>query len=168
MSDDLILRVVGKFLIPLVVVFALYVQFHGEYGPGGGFQAGVILGAALILYRLLFGDAAARRAVSPRWLRAQAAAGVLLYGGTGIAGVLLEGQFLEYSVLLSDPINGQHLGIILIELGVLLTVSASITLLAYTFSADADDPSVTDSTTPSITVSTDPPKNSTNFSREGS
>jgi multicomponent Na+:H+ antiporter subunit B len=139
MSDDIILRIVGKFLIPLVVVFALYVQFHGEYGPGGGFQAGVILGAALILYRLLFGDAAARQAVSPRWLRLQAAVGVLLYGGTGVAGILLQGQFLEYNVLLTDPINGQHLGIILIELGVLLTVSATITALAYTFSADTEE-----------------------------
>lgn len=139
MSDDLILRIVGKFLIPLVVVFALYVQFHGEYGPGGGFQAGVIMASGLILYRLLFGDAAARRAVSPRWLRFQAAAGALLYAGVGVAGMLLGGNFLDYNVLRANPVAGQQFGIILIELGVLLTVSATITLLAYTFAADADD-----------------------------
>jgi len=140
MSDDLILRIVGKFLIPLVVVFALYVQFHGEYGPGGGFQAGVILASGLILYRLLFGDTAAQRAIPLRWLRWQAAAGALLYGGTGVAGLLLGGNFLDYNVLRDNPVAGQQFGIILIELGVLLTVSATITLLAYTFAADADAP----------------------------
>ena len=36
------LRVVVKLLIPLILLYALYVQFHGDYSPGGGFQAGVI------------------------------------------------------------------------------------------------------------------------------
>lgn len=42
MTDNLILRVIAKLLIPIIVLFALYVQFHGDFGPGGGFQAGVI------------------------------------------------------------------------------------------------------------------------------
>lgn len=47
MQDDAVIRVVSKVMIPTVMLFALYVQFHGDYGPGGGFQAGVIFAAAL-------------------------------------------------------------------------------------------------------------------------
>jgi len=45
MNPHVILRVVSKFLIPLIAIFGFYVQFHGDFGPGGGFQAGVILAA---------------------------------------------------------------------------------------------------------------------------
>ena len=55
MQRDLILRVVSKVLIPYIFLFALYVQFHGDYGPGGGFQAGVIFASGIILYALVFG-----------------------------------------------------------------------------------------------------------------
>ncbi len=140
MSDDLILRVVSKFLIPVIVLFGLYVQFHGEYGPGGGFQAGVILGSAVILYLLVFGADAAHAVVPTRWLRWQAAAGVLLYAGTGVATVLLGGNFLDYDVLANSPVAGQHLGIILIELGVMLTVSSTIALLAMLFAESPEEP----------------------------
>jgi multicomponent Na+:H+ antiporter subunit B len=50
MRNDLILRVIAKLLIPFILLFALYVQFHGDFGPGGGFQAGVILAATVIFY----------------------------------------------------------------------------------------------------------------------
>mgnify|MGYP003487470888 CR=1 FL=1 len=63
MMNDLILRVVAKLLIPFILLFALYVQFHGDFGPGGGFQAGVILAAAVIFYALIYGLADARKAV---------------------------------------------------------------------------------------------------------
>ena len=56
----LILRIVTKILVPFILLFALYVQFHGDYGPGGGFQAGVIFAAAIILYSMLFGMSTAR------------------------------------------------------------------------------------------------------------
>ena len=68
MRDNPVLRVVTKITIPLILLFALYVQFHGDYGPGGGFQAGVIFAAAFILYALVFGTPAARRVVPPTLL----------------------------------------------------------------------------------------------------
>ena len=139
MSDDLILRIVSKFLIPVIVLFGLYVQFHGEYGPGGGFQAGVILGSAVILYLLVFGPEAASAVVPVKWLRWQAAAGVLLYAGTGVATLLRGGNFLDYDSLAGNPVSGQHLGIILIELGVMLTVSSTIALLAMLFAQDPEE-----------------------------
>jgi len=133
MRDVVILRVVSKYLIPVIVLFALYVQFHGELGPGGAFQAGVILASAVILHMLVFGLEAARRVVPVPWLRRIAAAGVLLYGGVGIAGLLRGGRYLDYGVLGTDPVAGQHVGIILIELGVGLTVASTMILLIFTF-----------------------------------
>ena len=55
MDSYLVLRVVAKLLMPFILLFALYVQFHGDFGPGGGFQAGVIFAAGFILYALIFG-----------------------------------------------------------------------------------------------------------------
>jgi multicomponent Na+:H+ antiporter subunit B len=133
MGDNLILRVVSKFLIPVIMLFALYVQFHGELGPGGGFQAGVIMASGFILHMLVFGPDVTRRVVPLGWLRVMAACGALVYGAVGIAGLLAGGRFLDYGVLAPDPVAGQHLGIILIELGVALTVAATMILLAYIF-----------------------------------
>lgn len=126
MHAHAVLRVVSKLLMPLIMLFALYVQFHGDYGPGGGFQAGVIFSAAVILYTLIFGLERAREAIPPAVLRVGLAAGVLLYAGTGVAGMLAGGNFLDYNVLAHEPAHGQHLGIILVELGVLLTVTSAI------------------------------------------
>ena len=131
--DVVILRVVSKFLIPVIMLFALYVQFHGELGPGGAFQAGVIMASAFILHMLVFGLETTRRIVPVSWLRACAAAGALLYGGVGVAGLLLGGNYLEYNVLATDPVAGQHVGILLIELGVGLTVASTMVLLIFTF-----------------------------------
>jgi len=50
-KDNAVLRVVTKIIVPVILVFSLYVQFHGDYGPGGGFQGGVILAASIILLR---------------------------------------------------------------------------------------------------------------------
>ena len=55
MQEKVILRVGAKILIPYILLFAFYVQFHGDFGPGGGFQAGVFFAAGLILYGLIFG-----------------------------------------------------------------------------------------------------------------
>ena len=117
----------------MILLFALYVQFHGDFGPGGGFQAGVIFAAGFILYGLIFGVEAVRR-IAPYWVvRVLIATGVLVYAGVGVAGLFLGGNFLDYGVLSVDPVHGQHLGIILIELGVGITVAASMISLFYAF-----------------------------------
>jgi len=128
-----ILRVLSKLLIPLIMLFALYVQFHGDYGPGGGFQAGVIFGAAIILYALMFGLEAAKRVFPPRVLELFMAFGLLLYGGVGIAAIFEGGNFLDYDLLAHDPVHGQHLGILLVELGVGITVAAVMASLFFLF-----------------------------------
>ena len=133
MHDDIVLTVIGKLLIPFILLFALYVQFHGDFGPGGGFQAGVIFAAGIILYALTNGSAAALRLVPPWLLAPLAALGVLIYGGVGFATMLLGGHFLNYSVLAHDAVHGQHYGIILIELGVGITVAAVMLLIFFAF-----------------------------------
>ena len=133
MKHNLILRVIAKFLIPVIALFAFYVQFHGDFGPGGGFQAGVILSVAFILYALVFGLDTAERVLPPKVLRFLASAGILIYAGTGVATMLKGGHFLDYDVLSSKPVEGQHLGIILIELGVGITVSAVMLIIFFVF-----------------------------------
>jgi multicomponent Na+:H+ antiporter subunit B len=133
MLHHTVLRVVAKLLIPVIMLFALYVQFHGDYSPGGGFQAGVIFAAAIILYALLFGLEAAMDVISPAVLRILAATGVLIYAGVGIAAMLLGGHFLDYNVLAHSATEGQHLGIFLVELGVGITVASVMLLLYFAF-----------------------------------
>ena len=133
MRHQIILRVVAKMMIPLILIFALYVQFHGDYGPGGGFQAGVIFAAGIILYTMLFGLSMARRVFKRAVLEKVTAFGVLLYGGVGVACMLLGGNFLEYNVLRHDPVHGQHLGILLVELGVGITVASVMITIFFKF-----------------------------------
>jgi multicomponent Na+:H+ antiporter subunit B len=133
-KHHLVLRVVAKLLIPFILLFALYVQFHGDYGPGGGFQAGVIFGAGFILYALIFGVNTASRIVArPAPVRILVGLGVLLYGGVGVASLILGGNYLDYNVLAHDPVQGQHLGILLIELGVGTTVAAVMVTIFFSF-----------------------------------
>lgn len=129
-----VLQVMSKLLIPFIILFAFYVQFHGDYGPGGGFQAGVIFAAGFILHGLIFGVHNTREILSPRVLRLAMSIGVLLYLFTGIAGILMGGNFLDYNVLAHDPLHGQHWGIFTVELGVGITVASVMLILFYSFS----------------------------------
>lgn len=140
-NPHVILRVVAKLLIPLIALFALYVQFHGDFGPGGGFQAGVIFAAAIILYALVFGMDAAKRAVPPSWVRTGMTLGVLVYGGTGVATWMLGGNFLNYTVFAPESTHaaGQHWGIFAVELGVLFTVAGAMVAIFYAFGSRQPD-----------------------------
>ena len=134
MTDHTILRVVSKLLLPYVLLFALYVQFHGDYGPGGGFQAGVIFAAGFVLYGLIFGLTAVRRVAPARMIELVIATGVLVYAGTGVVTMLMGGNFLDYDVLNSaNPADGQHYGILVVELGVGMTVAAVMIAIYSTF-----------------------------------
>jgi multicomponent Na+:H+ antiporter subunit B len=133
MSFDLILRVGTKFILPFILLFALYVQFHGDYGPGGGFQAGVIAAGTVILLAITFGLDAAQRVAPQGLVQAMVPLGVIVYAGTGVAGLVLGKNYLDYSVLSHDPVHGHELGIFLVELGVLITVSGTMVALFYAF-----------------------------------
>ena len=133
MKHNLVLRFITKYLFPVIALFALYVQFHGDYGPGGGFQAGVILSVAFILYAIVFGMETIEQVFPLGLLRILASAGVLIYSGTGVITLLMGGNFLDYDILSLRPIQGQHIGIMVIELGVGITVSSVMLIIFYAF-----------------------------------
>jgi multicomponent Na+:H+ antiporter subunit B len=156
-NHHVVLRVVAKLLIPLIALFAFYVQFHGDLGAGGGFQAGVILAVAVVLHALVFGLRDTMAAVKPGFARGVAALGVLLYAGVGVVCIINGGDFLDYDRLFTPDIEaqipdwilpsdkphhwGQHFGILLVELGVLLTVAATMVTIFYGFAGRlTDDP----------------------------
>ncbi len=141
MAHHLILHVTAKLMLPLILLFALYVQFHGDFGPGGGFQAGVIFASAFILHGLVFGLDNSRKVAPPNVIRGLCATGVLIYAGVGIASMLLGANFLDYRVFGENPVAGQHLGILLIELGVGITVASAMINLFYSFASHKTEPS---------------------------
>ncbi|MFM1816201.1 MAG: hypothetical protein RLZ98_2896 [Pseudomonadota bacterium] len=134
MKLDLILRVVSKIILPFTLLFAFYVQLHADYGPGGGFQAGVIAAGVIILYALMFGNSAAKRVASPRLVEFMIPAGVLLYLSVGLLGILLGKNFLDYSVLgEAGAPQARERGIFWVEIGVLISVSGTMIALYYAF-----------------------------------
>ena len=133
MKHNPILRVTSKILFAPIMLYGFYVQFHGDFGPGGGFQAGVIIAAALILYGLIFGLYSLKQVAPPPVVHALMGVGVLIFGGVGVVGLALGGEFLNYSVLLADEAKGQHWGILLVEFGVGTTVASTILGLFMAF-----------------------------------
>ncbi len=142
MHHHLILRVIAKLLLPFILLYALYVQWHGDYGPGGGFQAGVIFAVGFILYALVYGVEALARVVPSKALVAGMAFGVLLYAGTGVVTLFTGLDFLDYSRLAHDPVHGQEWGILFVELGVGIAVACAMTAIFVAFvtrEPDIDD-----------------------------
>ncbi len=134
MKHHLILLVVSKLLIPFLLLFAFYVQMHGDFGPGGGFQAGAIAAAAIVLYALIFGRRASEKAIPPRIVEAGIPIGVLIFAGVGVANLLMGGNYLEYNAINpAHPVEGQHLGIMLVEAGVFITVFCTLVTIFNTF-----------------------------------
>ena len=133
--EHLILRVVIKIMFAPILLFALYVQFHGDYGPGGGFQAGVIFAVAFILHALIMGLEETKRVLPVGALKVLMVIGFLFYAGTGIATMMLGGNLLGYDAI--DPQSthhaGQHWGILLVEFGVGMAVSSTMLMIFYQF-----------------------------------
>ena len=134
MKPDIILQIGAKLLFPFILVFALYVQFHGDYGPGGGFQAGVISAGMLILYSIIFGLPAAQRAVPPQLVEILIPTGVLIFAGTGAVTMLLGDNYLGYYALMAHPQHAQEWGVLIVEIGVLVTVASTMVAIFYAFS----------------------------------
>jgi len=139
MNMDVILRVVTKLFLPFMLMFALFVQWHADYGPGGGFQAGVIAAAAIILYAIVFGTAAAERAVPRGLAEAMVPLGVLIFAGVGVWSLIQGANYLDYDAIFHWPatheeaVHGQHWGVYLVELGVFVTVSGTMLTIFYNF-----------------------------------
>ncbi len=132
---DLIIKTTGRFIIPFIQIFALYVIAHGHYSPGGGFQGGVILGASFILFAISQDLRSALNRMGERLTAFLYTAGISLYAGTGALCILLGANFLDYSalatILLVDPVTARSYGILIVEIGVGIAVMAVMVILYY-------------------------------------
>jgi len=131
-GENIIRRTITRLMVPFIQLFALYVIVHGDSGPGGGFQGGVILGASFILYAIVFGSEAGRRRVPAPVTDVLSSVGVLIYAGIGLLCLLLGSAFLDYRALpFKDPHLAGHYGIFGIEIGVGLTVAAVMVTIFF-------------------------------------
>jgi multicomponent Na+:H+ antiporter subunit B len=133
LKHSVILRTVARGMIPLIVLFAFYLQIHGERSAGGGFQAGVLMAAAFMLYALVFGLADMLEIFPLHWQKIGACAGVMIYAGVGLLGLVLGGRFLDYDAFGRTGPEGQLIGIFLVELGIGTTVFSVILMLFCLF-----------------------------------
>lgn len=126
----IVLDTAFRFIIPFLMVYAVYVLVHGEDSPGGGFQAGALLGITVVLSRLVHGDEAILNINGNKALMI-AGSGTFIYGLVGVVPILCGGNFLEYGKLpfvLPGP-QKHALGILGIEIGVTLCVMATIIVI---------------------------------------
>lgn len=125
-EDNPIINLVSSIVAPFIMLFALYVIFHGHYSPGGGFQGGTLMAAGILLIRLVFGKETGQLQFSGKLGTPLGSLGVLIYFGTGLAAMGLGGEFLNYHFLpfSHSPSSQRSLGILLVEVGVGLAVAA--------------------------------------------
>ena len=131
MRLDLILRITTKLILPFMMVFALYVHFHADFGPGGGFQAGVILAGMVILFAIIFGTYAAHQVVPRALAEIMVPLGVVIFATAGLPALYFNEPYLDYSVLSYSAPKGQHIGVIWVEIGVITTVAGSMISIFY-------------------------------------
>ncbi len=125
MRDQVVLRIITKISIPLILVFGFYIITHGELGAGGGFQGGVVLASAFILYGIVYGVEEMRMVIPRRLSDTLACIGVLLYAGIGAFGMIAGYKYLDFTpLMLSDPGVAESWGMTLVEYGVGITVAA--------------------------------------------
>lgn len=136
MVHHLILRVVVKLLVAAIILFALYVQFHGDFSPGGGFQAGAIMASAFIIYGIVFGMAKVKEVCPPWLVHKMMGLGVLIFAGCGIVAMFLGYEFLNYGAFSpGHESHGQHWGLLIVEFGVGVTVTGVIISIFYAFAS---------------------------------
>ena len=141
LHDSVIVRRLGEFLIPFVQLFGLYVLFFGQYGPGGGFVGGVMLGASLIVGMLIFGPEGQPAAMAKKALKADGL-GLIIFAGLGGLCLIGGGEFLNYSSIqipgLAGPMR-RHLGIIVAQIGVAIDVAVAAISIAFSLSAASSE-----------------------------
>ena len=123
-DNNPIVSLVSRVVSPFIMLFALYVIFHGHYSPGGGFQGGTMLAAAVILVRLAAGREVSQLQFKKSWGTPLGSVGVFIYFFTGFVAMLMGGNFLDYGFLPlgTEPAVTRSWGILFIEIGVGLAV----------------------------------------------
>ncbi len=136
--DSIIVLSLGRFLIPVLQIFGLYVLFFGQYGPGGGFVGGVILGTSMILSILVFGHDSSRSQLAKKLLHSDGV-GMLIYAGVGGLCLIGGGEFLNYANLEIpglDLASRRYLGILLTQIGVAVDVAVTAISIVLSLSTE--------------------------------
>jgi len=130
--QSIIVQTVCSLIIPFIQLFALYVIFHGHYGPGGGFQGGVLLAVSIILQRLYLGAKAAYQKFPPKAAPILATIGMIIFTLAGVIPMIMGGAFLDYGNLPIPWVQGaelRYLGILIVEIGIGLAVFGALVLI---------------------------------------
>ena len=135
-TESRVVRFLSRRIVPFIQLYALYVVAHGEDGPGGGFQGGVIFSAAFVLLALAEGWREGRHAAPETATDILLPSGAMLYAGIGLVCLLLGGAFLQYDALAvggdaAAKHAAHHYGLIGIELGVTITVAGAMATLFF-------------------------------------
>jgi multicomponent Na+:H+ antiporter subunit A len=132
---SVVLEVITRVLFHTILVFSLYLLFSGHNEPGGGFAGGLVAGLALVLRYLAGGryELGEAAPIDPGLLLG---AGLLLSGGTGVAGLMLGAEVLQTAILETTlPVLGDvklvtslffDMGVYLIVVGLVLDVLRSL------------------------------------------
>jgi multicomponent Na+:H+ antiporter subunit B len=126
---SLILRTGTRVLMPLLLLFGLFLLQRGHNAPGGGFSAGLVVAAAYALHSFAFGVAAARRALLLEPSRL-IGIGLLLALGSGLMPAFFQKSFLT-SLWLHPALGvGTPLlfdtGVFLVVIGVVVTITFTL------------------------------------------
>jgi len=132
MMSTVILRVAARFLVPLSLVFAMFIYFKGHQTPGGGFVAGLVAAVALIVHRMSEGGGSLHRML-PFPERLFIAMGLLLALGTGTVAVLLDLPFftsshgyLHLPTSTGKPFDFEWASVMVFDFGVFLVVTGVV------------------------------------------
>ncbi len=136
---DVIIGMTCRLVVPFIQLFALYVIAHGHHSPGGGFQGGVIFGAAIILFAISTNLRRTLKRMSERSSALLSSLGVLIYAGTGLLCLFMGAGFLNYRALAAilgvDQVAARSDGILIVESGVGIAVAAVMVWIYYNLSS---------------------------------
>lgn len=130
--ENTIVDGVSRLMVPFIQIFALYVITHGHYGPGGGFEGGVVLAAGVMLLRLTLGEEYEHHRFPPQLAVALGTVGILIFAVTGLIPLATGGEFLDYAHLPIPGLHGPELratGTLIVEMGIGLAVGGSLVTL---------------------------------------
>ena len=140
--DSMVVRTMSRMLIPLIQLFALYVLFFGQFGPGGGFAGGVMLGTSLILGVLVFGPEAPPCRLAKKIIHGDGL-GLIIFAGVGGLCLIGGGEFLNYSNMnipwLDSNAQRRSLGIVLTQIGVAIDIAVTAILIVMSLSLVDDE-----------------------------
>jgi multicomponent Na+:H+ antiporter subunit B len=139
--DSVIVRTLGRIVIPIAQLFGFYVLVFGQYGPGGGFVGGVILAASMIMAILVFGLDAPHSRLAHKVLHGDGL-GLLIFAGVGGLCLIGGGQFLNFTHLhvpSLDDASQHYVGILLTQIGVAVDVAVTGVSIAISLSTEDDD-----------------------------